>query len=164
MESNHDNQTTEKQQKPLAEPGTDGENTINESILKNFASSIRSSLTTQFSWEKRPRYQVDSKKQCPICLDDYDIGDEICMSPNHQCPHVFHVECMSEWLMKRNECPLCRADYLKVSTDEEEGQGQILQTGNGTTVRLGGANTTEATASSSSPLGVQTFQAVAVEL
>jgi hypothetical protein len=138
-----------------------------ERLLKNFASSIRSSLNAQLPWERRPSnsQQVDSKKQCPICLDDYGIGDEICSSPNHECPHVFHLECMSEWLMKRNECPLCRADYLKVSTDDEE-QGRIdrVETVNGTSIHLASANATAAVSSSSSPLGIQTLRAVAVEL
>lgn len=58
---------------------------------------------------------VDSRKQCPICIDEYEIGDEICSSPNKDCPHVFHVECMTEWLMKHSDCPLCRADYLKIN-------------------------------------------------
>lgn len=141
--------------------------TSSERLIKNLASSIRSSLTTQMPWERRPSssHQVDSKKQCPICLDDYDIGDEICSSPNHECPHVFHVECMSEWLMKRNECPLCRADYLKISTtDEEEGDVERVETAIGTSVNLASANATTAVSSSSSPMGIQTLRAVAVEL
>jgi len=160
----------------LPEPDTDeaiehttsNYNTSSNSAIMNLASSIRSSLTTaQMPWERRPsssQHVVDSKKQCPICLDDYDIGDEICSSPNHECPHVFHVACMSEWLMKRNECPLCRADYLKVSNDEEEGRSERVETANGTSINIASANATAAVSSSSSPLGIQTLQAVAVEL
>ena len=50
-------------------------------------------------------------------MDEYQIGDEICCSKNKDCTHVYHAECMIQWLMKHDECPLCRADYLKVSDD-----------------------------------------------
>ena len=36
----------------------------------------------------------------------------MCMSRNSTCSHVFHAECMTNWLMKSDNCPLCRADYL----------------------------------------------------
>lgn len=57
-----------------------------------------------------------SLKTCPICLDDYEIGDELCASRNKECNHTFHLECMTDWLMTHDDCPLCRADYLGMST------------------------------------------------
>mmetsp|Transcript_9891 Transcript_9891/g.14874 ORF Transcript_9891/g.14874 Transcript_9891/m.14874 type:complete len:199 (+) Transcript_9891:92-688(+) len=84
-----------------------------ESFFKTLASSIRSITNTQ------EPVAVDYRKQCPICIDEYQIGDDICSSPNKkECTHKFHVECMTEWLLKHNNCPLCRADYLKISNDE----------------------------------------------
>lgn len=53
---------------------------------------------------------------CGICLCEYEDGDEICISPNHECQHAFHKECMVEWLMSHDDCPCCRKDYLEENT------------------------------------------------
>mmetsp|Transcript_17623 Transcript_17623/g.22248 ORF Transcript_17623/g.22248 Transcript_17623/m.22248 type:complete len:230 (+) Transcript_17623:1420-2109(+) len=58
------------------------------------------------------RPSVYSPKSCPICLEEYKVGDEIAWSKNNECPHAFHLDCMINWLMDHDECPLCRADYL----------------------------------------------------
>lgn len=81
------------------------------SIVSSICGSIASSL---------PDPNLDSEKKCPICMEEYKIGDEICFSRNNKCPHVFHAECMRNWLMKSNDCPLCRLDYLQVTSDVEE--------------------------------------------
>jgi len=57
-----------------------------------------------------------SPKTCPICLDRYKVGDEIAWSNNDLCPHAFHLDCILDWLMEHDECPICRRDYLCVET------------------------------------------------
>lgn len=49
---------------------------------------------------------------CGICLCKFEKGEEICWSPNKLCKHSFHKECVLEWLMKHNDCPICRNDFL----------------------------------------------------
>ncbi|KAL6524368.1 hypothetical protein OROHE_016039 [Orobanche hederae] len=46
---------------------------------------------------------------CSVCLDDLcrDDHDEIGVLDN--CRHEFHVGCITQWLRKKNICPLCRA-------------------------------------------------------
>jgi len=56
-----------------------------------------------------------SPKTCAICLEPYKVGDEICWSKNEKCPHAFHLDCMTEWLMENDDCPLCRENYLEES-------------------------------------------------
>lgn len=52
--------------------------------------------------------------ECCICLDKYEYGETICASKNPECTHVFHKDCVMDWLMKNhNQCPLCRTDLLK---------------------------------------------------
>jgi len=58
-----------------------------------------------------------SPKSCPICLEEYKVGDEIAWSKNDQCPHAFHLDCALDWLMDHDECPLCRGDYLQAETN-----------------------------------------------
>lgn len=93
-----------------------------ESIFKTLASSFRSMTSTQ---------EVDSRRQCHICIDEYQIEDDICSSPNKECNHKFHVECMTEWLVKHNNCPLCRADYLKISNEEQNTDDNNLESATG---------------------------------
>lgn len=60
----------------------------------------------------------DEFRTCPICLTEYEDGDEISWSHNKHCNHFFHRGCISEWLLSHEECPCCRLDFL--SFDDEE--------------------------------------------
>jgi hypothetical protein len=60
-----------------------------------------------------------SPRTCPICLDDYEAGDDICWSSNKKCHHAFHLDCMSAWLMNNDDCPLCREDYLNSTAEAD---------------------------------------------
>ena len=42
---------------------------------------------------------------CAICMDDLEVGDAVLELP---CCHLFHRECLAEWLAQKNECPSCR--------------------------------------------------------
>ena len=67
--------------------------------------------------------QYDEKDVCTICLCDYEEGDEIASSPNSKCKHSYHKECILEWLMKHDNCPCCRVDYLS-NTNEDNNSKQ----------------------------------------
>ena len=45
------------------------------------------------------------KKICTICLCDYIIGDNVIILP---CIHMYHSECIKEWLKNKDFCPLCK--------------------------------------------------------
>lgn len=57
---------------------------------------------------------------CDICLMDYEVGDEICWSPNKECIHAFHKDCILDWLLRNSKCPECRREYLP-ETNENNG-------------------------------------------
>ncbi|KAH7529105.1 hypothetical protein FEM48_Zijuj05G0149100 [Ziziphus jujuba var. spinosa] len=42
---------------------------------------------------------------CSVCLDDLETG---CVATRMPCSHVFHGDCIVEWLQKSKYCPLCR--------------------------------------------------------
>jgi hypothetical protein len=56
---------------------------------------------TEYSADDFPD-QEDAK--CVVCLGEYEEGDQL---RKLQCNHVFHVECVDEWLKRHKTCPLC---------------------------------------------------------
>jgi len=42
---------------------------------------------------------------CSICVDEIDATATVFKL---KCCHVFHQDCLREWLEKKNECPVCR--------------------------------------------------------
>ncbi|KAM7272469.1 hypothetical protein ACFE04_027132 [Oxalis oulophora] len=40
---------------------------------------------------------------CSICLDDFEAGLEVTCMP---CNHMFHEDCITEWLTENRLCPL----------------------------------------------------------
>ncbi len=55
---------------------------------------------------------------CPICMEEFKDGDDISWSYNEECPHMYHVDCIVQWLMTDrcadggDLCPMCRSSYL----------------------------------------------------
>uniref|UniRef100_A0A7S2XDY7 RING-type domain-containing protein n=1 Tax=Lotharella oceanica TaxID=641309 RepID=A0A7S2XDY7_9EUKA len=45
---------------------------------------------------------------CTICREDFQIDKQKEKAASLPCGHLFHVDCIKPWLMKRNVCPLCR--------------------------------------------------------
>jgi hypothetical protein len=55
----------------------------------------------------------DEMAGCAICLSHFKPQELVCRSNNLSCQHVFHRDCMVDWLMKRHDsCPICREIYL----------------------------------------------------
>jgi hypothetical protein len=65
---------------------------------------------------------------CSICMQNYDVGDDICWSMNDTCKHCFHVSCITPWLMKHDDCPLCRENYLAKSSISMKARESLIGT------------------------------------
>ncbi|KAK9128619.1 hypothetical protein Syun_017416 [Stephania yunnanensis] len=46
---------------------------------------------------------------CTICQDEYQIED---MIGTLDCQHEFHRDCIKDWLLRNNICPICRRPAL----------------------------------------------------
>lgn len=75
---------------------------------RNSHTSPRSLRDVFASWTK-----PSPKDECCICLDGYTPGDTICLARTDECEHVFHRDCLLEWIKDHDCCPLCRAELVK---------------------------------------------------
>ncbi|KAL6995479.1 RING-type E3 ubiquitin transferase [Sarracenia purpurea var. burkii] len=46
---------------------------------------------------------------CCICQEEYNDGEDI---GTVECGHEFHSECVKQWLMHKNLCPICKTTAL----------------------------------------------------
>ena len=67
----------------------------------------------------KQKQSFDSKQACAICLEPYQDGEIVGASRNPNCEHIFHLNCIVNWLIQRDECALCRAPFVAVEGDEE---------------------------------------------
>jgi hypothetical protein len=57
--------------------------------------------------------EAEETDGCAICLSEFKPQQLVCESNNSSCQHIFHKDCMVDWLMKNHdECPMCREVYL----------------------------------------------------
>lgn len=83
-------------------------------------SSVRSVKQSVRSVKESVRSVIStSKPECSICLQQYEEGETISWAKNEDCNHMYHEECIVEWLSKHDECPLCRTNLLEGDHDHE---------------------------------------------
>eukprot|EP00980_Cylindrotheca_fusiformis_P017462 scaffold5452_cov71-Cylindrotheca_fusiformis.AAC.1 len=100
---NSDGAEEEEDQKAL-HGGDDDDNDVVVVVVVNGKTGSLSERTTS------------AEAECPICLEPYRPGDTICVSKSPHCEHIFHRECISEWISEHNLCPLCRVDLMKAKS------------------------------------------------
>jgi len=82
----------------------DTEEGIEEDTEEGIEEDIEEATKGVFSFTEKP--------ECSICLETYKAGEIIFWAKNKNCKHLFHRECIAEWLLKHEECPLCRNNLL----------------------------------------------------
>ncbi|KAK9467700.1 hypothetical protein V1512DRAFT_252051 [Lipomyces arxii] len=48
---------------------------------------------------------LEHSSECAICKDQYELGQEVLILP---CQHMFHPDCIKNWLRISGSCPNCR--------------------------------------------------------
>ncbi|KAF7817882.1 E3 ubiquitin-protein ligase ATL6 [Senna tora] len=48
--------------------------------------------------------------ECAVCLCEFEDSETLRLIP--KCDHVFHPDCIDEWLASHTTCPVCRANLV----------------------------------------------------
>ncbi|KAK9044300.1 hypothetical protein V6N11_072612 [Hibiscus sabdariffa] len=72
-----------------------------ETIMKLMKQKKYSSTTAESAQEREP---------CCICQEEYADGDDTGIL---DCGHDFHTNCIKQWLMLKNLCPVCKTTGLR---------------------------------------------------
>ncbi|KAE9597826.1 hypothetical protein Lal_00013935 [Lupinus albus] len=69
--------------------------------------------------DKLPRVLFDEDLRardslCCVCLGEFELKEEVLQIP--YCKHVFHIECIHNWLQSNTTCPLCRCFIIPTTT------------------------------------------------
>ncbi|XP_029048446.1 uncharacterized protein LOC117601401 isoform X3 [Osmia lignaria lignaria] len=49
----------------------------------------------------------DAIEKCTICLSEFEDCESVRRLP---CMHLFHIDCVDQWLWTNKRCPICRVD------------------------------------------------------
>ena len=49
--------------------------------------------------------EEEEEDKCTICLSEFEEEEDVRRLP---CMHLFHVECVDQWLGQNKRCPICR--------------------------------------------------------
>ncbi|ESQ38478.1 hypothetical protein EUTSA_v10028356mg [Eutrema salsugineum] len=52
--------------------------------------------------------EEEEPRSCSICMDDLSESSHEYVIEMPKCLHMFHQDCICEWLKLQNSCPLCR--------------------------------------------------------
>ena len=57
--------------------------------------------------------------ECTICITEIEEGDRVGILP---CSHLFHADCLQQWITRKNACPLCQTELAtsRPSTEVED--------------------------------------------
>ena len=57
--------------------------------------------------ERTKEEAMGTEEPCPICYVEFGEGEEMYRP---RCGHLFHKQCLSRWMGKQANCPLCRVE------------------------------------------------------
>ncbi|KAJ9182393.1 hypothetical protein P3X46_006394 [Hevea brasiliensis] len=72
---------------------------------KRGRSSLESSVEKAIEYLRVKGSDVESMGRCSICIQEVELKSYVSRLP---CSHMFHRDCIKEWLNKSHLCPLCR--------------------------------------------------------
>ena len=93
--------------------GVDDQDAALEAARVQRVPMVRLFLTERARKFDPTRDQVSIDK-CAICLEKFQEDDgRLIAELNCNSKHIFHVDCLSNWIMTNDICPMCRDPILK---------------------------------------------------
>ncbi|KAL2942147.1 E3 ubiquitin-protein ligase ATL31, partial [Bienertia sinuspersici] len=62
--------------------------------------------------------------ECAVCLTEYNDKDVLRLIP--KCDHVFHADCVDDWLVGHGTCPVCRLNLANVEFQDDHDQNYVV--------------------------------------
>lgn len=97
-------------------PANDGANLVRMEVTISVVTQVLLAAESSPSLEEQPllfepaleRIRVkdgDPTSECIICMEELAGGTDATKMP---CSHIYHVDCIKQWLERSCSCPLCR--------------------------------------------------------
>ena len=83
--------------------GTDGHGIMNKIFEGDSKKSIMNNKINQITQVYYRMNKFDNF-ECSICFDLFKENE---LLKQLKCNHIFHKECLSQWLLNENKCPIC---------------------------------------------------------
>lgn len=97
-------QIKERIEKMKGDPSWLWYTTDDDRIKDKIKKLVREIIEKNISFE----WTLEEKIQCPICLDDMNVGD---IERKILCGHIFHKACILSWFQIKFSCPMCRQAF-----------------------------------------------------
>ena len=85
---------------------------VEQPLVGSMRNSIRSVTETLSGSIGQVMGSRSTDPECTICLEKFSIGDSISWPKYGDCDHIYHTECITEWLALHDDCPLCRVAII----------------------------------------------------
>lgn len=83
-----------------------------ESRITLYPNLLKYIIKMSTKWQKTNEL---STTECAVCLSRFANGKKVMeLHCRPQIYHVFHQECIFDWLSKTRSCPICRKDFAEV--------------------------------------------------
>lgn len=91
-----------------------GANSSNEDVVASFlVLSGKPSSSSDSEHQRVPNF-------CTICTESYKAGDKVVWSHDVECRHVFHRDCLIDYLLNVHgdvtPCPYCRRNFCSTTS------------------------------------------------
>ena len=78
-----------------------------EDDLGNVSKGLNAQQFEKLPIKKYKKEKYSENFQCIICMEEFKEKEKIKLLP---CGHIFHPNCIKEWLMKQKSCPFCKSE------------------------------------------------------
>jgi hypothetical protein len=74
-------------------------------------------LYQTYAHSKKSHQQQQLQKECAICMTEFENTEKIIHLP---CKHIFHTDCITEWLKHNKICPVCKKQINKRQQQQQQ--------------------------------------------